>query len=252
MMHLPPSRRGRSYAIDVVRKQMPPSEPIDDIDPLTRMAIKYGTDKWGGHFYTPLYHELFAPLRDPPVRLLEIGTGGYDLETVGGASLAMWAEYFPNGSITGIDIAPKRLSIDPRVKLFQGSQIDQAFLGEVADERGPYDIIIDDGSHEPKHVAASFHILFPYLVDGGMYIIEDVQTTFWPQFGGSILDGGDTLKLATTVIECLNHAELAAVGQSPSFPPFANQIKSLRAYHNILVIEKGDNCEQSIGAYDFI
>jgi hypothetical protein len=220
------------------------------IDPLTRLAVKYGTDKWGPRFYTPLYHELFFRLRDRPIRLLEIGVGGYDLKTAGGASLAMWADYFPNGQITGIDIAEKRLTLDPRVKLFRGSQADAAFLQAVRDERGPFDIIIDDGSHLPKHVVTSFHNLFPSLVDGGMYVIEDVQTTFWPQFGGSILHGGDTLKLAWTIMECLNHAEIAVAGRSHSLPPFASQIKAFRAFHNIFVIDKGGNYEPSNFAYD--
>jgi hypothetical protein len=61
----------------------------DEIDPLTRLAIKHGTDKWGVHFYAPVYHALFAPLRDKPIRLLEIGVGGYRLAKVGGASLAV-------------------------------------------------------------------------------------------------------------------------------------------------------------------
>jgi hypothetical protein len=227
-----------------------------EIDPLTRLAIKHGTDKWGRHFYTPLYHELFSKLRDRPIRLLEIGvggvvrTGGYNLKTAGGASLAMWADYFSSGQITGIDIAEKRLALNPRVKCFQGSQDDPVFLQKVCDESGPFDIVIDDGSHVPKHVVTSFHILFPSLVDGGMYLIEDMQTAFWPQFGGSILHGGDTVKLARTVIECLNHAEIAIVDRSHSFPSFAKQIKAFRAFHNVFVIDKGDNCEPSNYAYD--
>jgi hypothetical protein len=220
------------------------------LDPLTRLAIRHGTDKWGPHFYTPLYHELFASLRDRPIRLLEIGVGGYDLKTVGGASLAMWADYFPGGQITGIDIAEKRLALNPRIKVFQGSQDDAAFLEKVCGERGPFDIIIDDGSHVPKQVVSSFHILFPSLVDGGMYIIEDVQTAFWANFGGSRLHGGETVKLARTAIECVNHAELAVVNGSQSLPIFATQIKAFRAVHNIFVIDKGDNCEPSSLAYD--
>lgn len=224
---------------------------IDDgIDALTRLAIRHGTDKWGPHFYTRVYHELFSGQRDRPIRLLEIGVGGYDLRTAGGASLAMWADYFPSGQITGIDIAEKRLALNPRIKVFQGSQDDPSFLKKVCDERGPFDIVIDDGSHVPKQVVASFHLLFPSLVVGGTYVIEDMQTAFWPRFGGSILHGGDTVKLARTLIECLNHAEIAVVDQSHSFPPFAKQIKSFRAFHNIFVIEKGDNSEPSNFAYD--
>lgn len=221
-----------------------------DLDPLTRLAIRYGTDKWGTHFYTPLYHELLSHLRDQPVRLLEIGVGGYDLKTVGGASLAMWADYFPMGEITGIDPLEKRLRLDPRIKLFRGSQDDPAFLKQICEERGPFDIIIDDGSHVPKHMVGSFNVLFPSLVDGGIYVIEDMQTAFWPHFGGSMLHGGEIMKLVRTVIECLNHAEISIVDRSHAFPPFAKKIKSFRAYHNVLIIDKGNNDEPSNYAYD--
>jgi demethylmacrocin O-methyltransferase len=226
------------------------AEPDHELDPLTRLAIKRGTDKWGPHFYTPLYHELFRHLRDRPVRLLELGVGGYDIKTSGGASLAMWADYFANGQITAIDINEKRLTLDARIKLFRGSQDDSAFLKKICDERGPFDIIIDDGSHVAKQVVASFHILFPTLKDGGIYVIEDVQTAFWPNFGGSALHGGETIKLARTIIECLNHAEIAAVSRSHPFPAFAKQIKALRVFHNVIVIDKGDNSEPSNFAYD--
>lgn len=226
------------------------SAPDRAVDPLTRLSIKYGTDKWGAHFYTPLYHQLFFELRDRPIRLLEIGVGGYDLQTAGGASLAMWADYFATGQITGIDIAEKRLALNSRIKIYRGSQDDPIFLKKICDERGPFDIIIDDGSHVPKHVVASFHLLFPSLVDGGLYVIEDVQTAFWPRFGGSSLHGGDTVKLTRTLIECLNHAEIAVVDQSHSFPPFAKQIKAFRAFHNLLIIDKGENFEPSNAAYN--
>jgi hypothetical protein len=221
-----------------------------DIDPLTRLAIKYGTDKWGPHFYTPLYHQLLGHLRDRPVRLLEIGVGGSGLKTLGGASLAMWADYFPNGEITSLDIDAKQLKLCPRVKIYVGSQDDPMVLKKVCDERGPFDVILDDGSHVPKHVVTTFHILFPMLKDGGIYIIEDVQTTFWPNFGGSTMHGGETMRLTRTILECLHHAEIAVVDRTYLLPPFFRQIKALRAYHNIIVIDKGDNSEPSNFAYD--
>ncbi len=167
-----------------------------EIDPLTRLAIAHGTDKWGTHFYTPVYHKLFAHLRDRPIRLLEIGVGGYGFAKVGGGSLSMWADYFPNGRILGVDIVKKNLALDPRIQVRQGSQDDPVFMARMSEEFGPFDIVIDDGSHIPKHVAASFNILFPKLADDGLYVIEDVQTCFWPQFGGSVLDGGATMGLA--------------------------------------------------------
>ncbi len=221
------------------------SDPPNEIDPLTRLAIKHGTDKWGQHFYTPVYHNLFVHMRDKPVRLLEIGVGGYGFSKVGGASLAMWADYFPNGHILGVDVFAKKLELDPRVQVCQGSQDDPVFLSYISKEHGPFDVIIDDGSHIPKQVVASFDILFPMLADCGLYVIEDVHTCFWPQFGGSALDGGATMYLAKTILEHLNHAEIKLVQPKRQVADFVKSIRSFRAYHNIFVIEKGDNTEPS-------
>jgi hypothetical protein len=225
------------------------AEPADEIDPLTRLAIRHGTDKWGPHFYTPVYHALFSHLRDKPVRLLEIGIGGYGYRSVGGASLAMWAAYFPCGRIVGIDIAPKSLQLDPRITTLVGAQDDADFLARLCDEQGPFDIVIDDGSHVPRHVVASFSVLFPRLADAGIYVIEDVQTTFWPQWGGSP-QGGATLRLALSLLQDLNHAERKVADPALQASPLAKQVRSLRAYHNIIVVEKGDNSEPSNLAYD--
>ena len=76
---------------------MSDSQGEDPVDPLTRLAIKHGTDKWGAHFYTPLYHSLFLPLRNRAIRLLEIGVGGSEFQTIGGASLAMGRNISPMG-----------------------------------------------------------------------------------------------------------------------------------------------------------
>jgi demethylmacrocin O-methyltransferase len=218
--------------------------PGDDVDPLTRIALRHGTDKWGAHFYTPVYHQLFAHLRDRPVRLLEIGIGGYEFARLGGASLAMWAEYFPNGRILGIDVFAKTLDLGPRVSVRQGSQDDAAFLTRMSAEHGPFDIVIDDGSHVPAQVIASFDVLFPLLADGGLYVIEDVQTTFWPDFGGAP-EGGATMRLAGAMLEHLNHAEIQVVQPERQASDLIKSIRSFRAWHNIFVVEKGDNTEPS-------
>jgi hypothetical protein len=222
----------------------------DEIDPLTRIAIKHGTDKWGPHFYTPVYHNLFSHLRDRPLRLLEIGVGGYEFRNMGGASLQMWAEYFPAAEITAIEISEKHLDLDPRIRIYRGSQDDPKVLRRVCKERGPFDIIIDDGSHNPRHVVASFVNLIDEMAKDGVYVIEDVQTTYWPNFGGSLKDGGETMKLARTLIDYLHHTEIAAVDRSRNFPQYAKQIRALRVYRNLIVIEKGDNLEPSYLRYD--
>ena len=225
------------------------SRQFSPLDPLTVIAIRQGTDKWGSHFYTPIYHSLLAPWRGKPVRLLEIGVGGFGSKYLGGASLAMWAEYFERGLIFGIDLYEKRVDLGDRVRILQGSQDDREFLERTIRQHGPFDVIIDDGSHIPAHVATSFHVLFPSLATGGLYIVEDTQTAYWPSHGGAA-DGAATMSLARDILKGLNHQEIAEVDPAYVVPDHAATIRSLRAYHNLLVFEKGDNTEPSDRAYD--
>src|SRR5271170_1429148 len=63
---------------------------------LNKLALIYGTDKSGEHFYTQHYVRYFAPLRKKPLTILEIGVGGYSNLSEGAQSLRMWKRFFPN------------------------------------------------------------------------------------------------------------------------------------------------------------
>ena len=133
--------------------------------------------KW--HHYIPLYDRYFSPFRSGPVRFLEIGVSN-------GGSLQMWRKYFGDDAIIfGIDIDPRceRLNgLAGQVRI--GSQVDNTFLESVVKEMGGLDIVLDDGSHHMKHVSATIECLFPHLSYGGIYLIEDLHTAYWEQFGG--------------------------------------------------------------------
>ncbi|RYG92322.1 tetratricopeptide repeat protein [Loktanella sp. IMCC34160] len=200
------------------------------IDPLSKLAIRHGTDKFGYHDYTPNYHKLFQHLRDQPIRLLEIGVGGYQDADRGGQSLATWRDYFPNAEITGIDIQKKTLDLGPRVKILQGSQVDPEFLKQVVAERGPFDIIIDDGSHQNAHVVESFGYLWPDLTPGGIYVAEDVQTSFMPRFGGSLtLDHPNSVGYFGDVFLRMGHA---------AGDPLVAEVGAMERFHNIIALHK--------------
>ncbi|MFN9953975.1 MAG: class I SAM-dependent methyltransferase, partial [bacterium] len=128
----------------------------------------HNTDKWGGHFYTPHYHRYFAKFRDAEINLLEIGIGGYNDPKLGGESLRMWRDYFPNGKIFGIDVVDKSMHETDRIRTFKGSQVDNVFLDRVIRDIGRVDIIIDDGSHVNSHIIHSFKYLFPLLSENGI------------------------------------------------------------------------------------
>ncbi|MCK0141257.1 tetratricopeptide repeat protein [Aliiroseovarius sp. F20344] len=201
-------------------------------DPLSKFAILHGTDKFGYHDYTPNYFKLLAHLRDKPVKILEIGVGGYADDDRGGQSLRMWRDFFENGDVTGIDIQKKTMDLGPRVKILQGSQVDPDFLEELVKDRGPFDIIVDDGSHRNEHIVESYHILFPSLTPGGIYIAEDVQTSFHPRFGGSLtLDEPNSVGFFGNLLRKLN---------TKSDDPLIRDVAGIERYHNIIALHKRD------------
>src|SRR5262249_15277228 len=56
-------------------------------------------------------------------------------------------------------------------------------LDELCEKETAFDIIIDDGSHLSAHQVCAFETLIGALNSGGLYIIEDVQTSFWSHSG---------------------------------------------------------------------
>ena len=134
--------------------------------------------------YIQTYEELFAPLKNKPVKILELGV-------LSGASLLMWAEYFRDGEIVGLDMNPpidwkKSFNLDgaPRVFQYQGQQDDYQLLQEIVDKHGPFDIIIDDASHRRGPTQNSYFFLKDYLKSGGFYVIEDWGTGYWDSSRG--------------------------------------------------------------------
>jgi len=155
---------------------------------LNKLGRIYGTDKIGTHFYTPHYQTHLRRFKYKRINLLEIGVGGYENPYGGGRSLRMWKKYFPFGKIFSLDIYDKSALQENRIKIFKGSQVDKNFLDKVIEVTGEIDIIIDDGSHINEHVIETFNLLFPKLKDGGIYVIEDTQTSYWEDFGGDSAD----------------------------------------------------------------
>lgn len=213
---------------------------------LTALAKIYGSDKWGGHFYTPHYQKYFKKFRFKSVQFLEIGVGGYEDPYAGGNSLRMWKKFFPFGKIYAIDIYDKSPQEEWRIKIFKGSQVDVPFLDGMISSVGEFDLIVDDGSHMNEHVIESFKILFPKLKLGGYYVIEDTQTSYWPGYGGDSkdLNHPDTMyTFFKSFIDGLNHEELMIDGYQKTY--YDKHIVSMHFYHNMIFIEKGLNNEPS-------
>ena len=215
-------------------------------DDLKRLAAIHGTDKWGSHWYVQHYEKHFRHLKTKNLKVLEIGVGQGARPTEGGASLRMWKYYFPNSVIYSLDIFDKRALQEDRIKIFQGDQSDEKLLKDIFGPIAPFDIIIDDGSHISKHVIASFKALFPLLKTGGIYVVEDTQTSYFPKMGGDSanLNNPDTsLNFFKNLTDGLNYAEFIRPGYVPSY--FDKTIVSMHFYHNLVFIYKGENNEGS-------
>jgi hypothetical protein len=150
------------------------------------IMAKTGTDKLTRHAYDRYYDIYFNEFRHKKgLRILEIGAEQ-------GKSIQLWSEYFTDPAAihgiaygkTGELVDQKELACDWRpsacdaVKIFRGDQSDPKFLKTIHDKY-KYDIIIDDGSHVPAHQLVSFKHLFQAVKPGGLYVMEDLETSYW-------------------------------------------------------------------------
>lgn len=145
---------------------------------LCDLSAKYGTDKGWPHRYTPVYFHHLDPRREAIKRVLEIGIcTTRDIKNGRtGASLFMWEEFFPNAEIFGIDIDPASMINEGRIKSAIANQGDPGSMARAYEAFGgqPFDLIVDDGSHDPIYQTAAAIIMLPRLAKGGLYFIEDI------------------------------------------------------------------------------
>lgn len=155
---------------------------------LDDLAIHYGTDKAStSHNYTAQYEVYFAPLRYEPIVVLEFGIGGHENPRLGGASLRTWAHYFPKATVIGIDNEAKELDFtefNGRIHPVLGSQDDAALIDRLADEYGPFDIVIDDASHLSSKTIAALEAAWPHIKPGGFYVCEDTHMAYHDWYYG--------------------------------------------------------------------
>lgn len=154
---------------------------------LTEIANRLGSDKgtttYCGHGYTRIYQRILSPVRSAPLRVAEIGlmhvltqaeyAGRH--EQKGCPSLDMWEEYLPQANIYGFDFVDFTMLSKERVSIFKGDQSKRDDLEAFARQHGPFDLIIDDGSHASHHQQITLGVLFPHLAAGGVYIVEDLH-----------------------------------------------------------------------------
>lgn len=207
---------------------------------------KGSISRWTHYFEAYDFH--FEQFQNDPVNLLEIGV-------MGGGSLWMWKKYFEKSWIVGLDYNVECVKwAGEGVKVCIGDQADIVRLRQIHYEDGPFDIIIDDGSHKMLDQQLTFNTLFPLMNDGGVYVIEDLHTSFWPPW----LEDG----VERTLLRLLRHAEglqgwakrsheARELVEDGSAGYFEQNISSMHFYDSICFIYKNghgqNNLEKSKG-----
>lgn len=186
--------------------------------------------KW--HHYIPLYDRYFAPFRGTPVRFLEIGVNH-------GGSLQVWRRFLGGkATIFGVDINPDCAQYDGQAGQVRiGSQADREFLNGVVDEMGGVDIVLDDGSHRMGHIEASLKALFPRLSMGGLYVIEDLHTSYFPKFGGGFSEKRNFFNFLRRMIDDMHHWYHS---KKLRFPAMQAAFTGMHIHDSLVVLEKGE------------
>ena len=207
------------------------------------LARCYGFTDKTVHGYLPYYAQHLGPVRMRRNTVLEIGIGGYDDPAPSG-SLRVWRDYFPRSVIAGLDIHEKDVHLGPRVKVFQGDQSSSSDLARVTASLGQLDIVIDDGSHVGAHQIASFKSLFGALCPGGWYVIEDLSTSYYSDFGGAIpappISGVGLLKDLIDAVQVQDDTFVRHPEWGVRPPADYSTVQEVHAYPGIAFIKKTD------------
>lgn len=204
----------------LLMKLLPDRDMVPD-DTISGLAMKQfiklgseATDKYWIHNYMGHYDAHLSSMRNTASRILEIGVKR-------GASLLLWKEAFPNAHIYGVDKNIEQASMLkglPGFTLFQGLQEDVRFIQNKVVPSGPFNIVIDDGSHRSKEQLQSFKVLWDSVAPGGYYIVEDLFRNYVEKKEDNVI------KLFKDLIDELN---------------LKCEISAMHFYYNICFIKKG-------------
>ena len=244
---------------------------------IQELTVKYNLDKSGKlHDYGRFYDFFFQSKKNEPIKLLEIGIHLGD-------SLRMWKDFFVNyENIVGIDLIDNECLCkcdcheynfkywtkrcknkclikcsnklvskcleNAGIKTEFGDASDYTFLHKIKSKYREFDIIIDDGSHLTNHQKKSFQYLFNILGKTGIYVIEDLHTSYFdtnkhPNGGTKI--PGTTIEFLKDRIDDVNlHGKVVHLGLQNDFSFLNNyerDIDSITFCKSIAFIVKNTN-----------
>jgi hypothetical protein len=155
---------------------------------LIKLFEKYKLDKLLNKYHN-LYCDLLNDKKEIYKNILEIGIGTIDetkpsnmgfyklleKDYTFGNSLRAWRDYFTNANVYGIDVDENTMFEEERIKTFCSSSMDKDTMDNILSKLPQFDMVIDDGLHTLEANLETLKIVFPYLKNGGIYVIEDVN-----------------------------------------------------------------------------
>jgi hypothetical protein len=207
-----------------------------ELPSLNALGLKFRTDKASTeHDYLSFYESFLGKLRNDPIKILEVGA-------LFGSSLRMWEEYFPKGIIIAGDIHPGVES--HRTSRIFTENIDQSNIEDLVQlgmKHGPFDLIIEDGSHLWEHQITTLRTLFPFLKNDGIYIVEDLHTNFGglaDQFCGvSSISLVEYLKKLLDIRVADDQIDISRL-EDPFLRTYGRNIQYLTFYRRACVLKK--------------
>lgn len=231
------------------------SRDAQAVEYMDELAIRFDPGNTSGksskvHNYVEAYANYFHHRRNEPIKLLEIGIHK-------GHSVQLWENYFPQGDLHFMDIRFDDIEYhSKRSHYYLADQANVDDLNRVIHETGGcFDVIIDDGGHWMNQQITSFIHLFPHVKSGGLYIIEDLHTSYWQGHGeegcGTTDDpkagSGTCIEFLKKLIDDVNYVGARGYGASHVAIPnhleaglnyYQKQIYSIAFYDSLCVITK--------------
>ena len=241
-------------------------ESNGDVPSMEKLGLATKTDKITWHGYHRFYQRFMDPFRygkssGNAVHLLEVGVNK-------GKSVEFWRNYFSGVDFhyVGIDIAfnrdachlngclyhaiPSTASENQTITLYQGNSSDLTFMDSLMvkiEHNGPLNIIVDDGSHNPKDQMILFLHLFPspYFATNGVYVIEDVETSYWPYYfpQANVTEGsadGSPVSIFKSIVDVMNREFFRKTHASILGVDIDQLIESVTFGKNCIIIVKQD------------
>jgi hypothetical protein len=189
--------------------------------------------KWD--HYIDIYDKYFSSFRDKEIVFVEIGVAH-------GGSLQMWRKYFGEKALLiGIDINPECKKFEEgNTKIFIGSQTDENFLSDLKTKIPPADVLIDDGGHTMKQQITTFNVLFDHVKINGLYVCEDLHTSYWYEYGGGLHNKNSFIEFSKNFIDNMHAWYVSKHHKKNVVNKITTSVRGLHFYDSMLIIEKGN------------